>query len=148
MKSLFLLFFLLYLQPGLAQQTDPPDEVLLENLLHEFLEGASENDFEVHYNFWADDLIYTSATGERITKADILNGLSVSDEPDENRAAYSAEDIRINVYGETAVVAFRLIAEVPLNSGKTELMEFHNTGTFLKRDGKWQAVAWQATQIQ
>jgi len=148
MKSLFLLFFLLYLQPELVLHTDPPDEVFLENLLHEFLAGASMNDYEVHDNFWADDLIYTSATGERITKADILNGLSVSDEPDENSPAYSAEDIRINVYGETAVVAFRLIAEVPLNSDKTELMEFHNTGTFLKRDGKWQAVAWQATQIQ
>ena len=148
MKLLSLIFLLFYLISALALQTDPPDEVLLENLLHEFLAGASVNDYEVHDNFWADDLIYTSASGERISKPDILNGLSVGEEPVEHRPAYSAEDIRINVYEEAAVVAFRLIAEVPLDSGKADLLEFHNTGTFLKRDGKWQAVAWQATQIQ
>ncbi len=26
-------------------------------------------------------------------------------------------------------------------------MNYFNTGTFLKREGKWQAVAWQATII-
>ena len=30
-------------------------------------------------------------------------------------------------------------------AGKKTVNHYLNTGTFLKRDGKWQAVAWQAT---
>jgi hypothetical protein len=29
---------------------------------------------------------------------------------------------------------------------KTETTDYFNTGTFIKRDGKWQVVAWQATK--
>jgi hypothetical protein len=28
-----------------------------------------------------------------------------------------------------------------------QLTHYLNTGTFLKRDGKWQAVGWQATTV-
>jgi hypothetical protein len=28
-----------------------------------------------------------------------------------------------------------------------ETLEFLNTGTFLKRDGEWRAIAWQATRV-
>ena len=38
----------------------------------------------------------------------------------------------------TAVVAFRLVSEP---------QQYFNTGTFVKRGGRWQAVAWQATKI-
>jgi hypothetical protein len=71
-----------------------------------------------------------------------------SSEPDNPLPVYSAEEVQINLYGETAVVAFRLVAEVPLENGGTERLNFYNTGTFLKRDGEWRAVAWQATSIQ
>jgi len=40
-----------------------------------------------------------------------------------------------------AVINFRLVQH---NGGQTNY--FRNTGTFLKRKGKWQAVAWQATK--
>jgi hypothetical protein len=32
------------------------------------------------------------------------------------------------------------------NDGQRETACFRNTGTFLKRNGQWQAVAWQATK--
>jgi hypothetical protein len=44
-----------------------------------------------------------------------------------------------------AVVNFRLIAH-NTESGKPTTVYYRNTGTFLKRNGKWQAVAWQATK--
>jgi hypothetical protein len=43
-------------------------------------------------------------------------------------------------------VAFRLVGTTT-KDGKTEVSRYLNTGTFLKRDGKWQVVAWQATKI-
>ena len=58
--------------------------------------------------------------------------------------AYSAEDVQIQVYGDAAIVAFRMVA-TPVEGSETQ--EYLNTGTFMKRDGKWQVVAWQATII-
>jgi hypothetical protein len=31
--------------------------------------------------------------------------------------------------------------------GREELVEFLNTGTLAMREGRWQAVAWQATRV-
>jgi len=102
----------------------------------------------MHERFWAEDLIYTSALGRRRTKADVRRDVAKANsaQAGKEQANYSAEDIRIQQYGTTAIVAFKLVATTT-KDGKTETTHYLNTGTFLKRDGKWQAVAWQATKI-
>ena len=119
------------------------DEEQLANLLDEFLAAVAT--IEAHDRFWADDLIYTSSSGARTNKAEIMAGFENSAAADttEPGPAYAAEDVRINVYGTTAVVAFRLVATEPDESQTRYL----NTGTFLLRNGLWQVVAWQATKI-
>ncbi len=57
----------------------------------------------------------------------------------------AAADICIQRYRTTAIVAFRLVAAIWRE--KDGSRELPNTGTFLKRDGKWQAVGWQATKM-
>jgi hypothetical protein len=98
----------------------------------------------VHERFWSDELIYTRSAGVRTDKAEILAELRKGTDPSEPPTEYSAEDIRIRLYGDTAVVAFRLIGRV--GGDAPETLRFLNTGTFLKRDGEWRAVAWQATR--
>lgn len=137
---------LIFIPAALSAQTDVEKETLT-NLLHEFLEGASYNDAAIHDRFWAEDLIYTGSNGNRITKNVIMSG--VNESPDrslEPETWYSAEELQIRVYGETAIVAFRLVAEFSENPDQ-DRMDFYNTGTFLKRNGEWRAVAWQATRI-
>ncbi len=113
----------------------------------EFLEGASVNDYAIHDRFWAEDLIYTSSGGDRITKEDILSDLGKPAD-DDALAEYHAEEVDIRLYGDdTAVVAFKLVANIPLESGRFDTLNFYNTGTFIKRSEEWRAVAWQATQI-
>lgn len=138
---------LLMLVSGLHAQT-APDAADLTALLKEFLAGASRNDAAVHDRFWAEDLIYTSASGQRRSKADIMRGLrsAPARKADDAATTYSAEDIRIQQYGTTAIVAFRLVGTTK-KEGKTEVANYLNTGTFLKREGKWQVVAWQATKM-
>jgi Domain of unknown function (DUF4440) len=130
-----------------ARSSEPaPAAQELTSLLNQFLEGASRNDIATHERFWADDLIYTRSAGVRVGKADILESLrSGPPAPNEPPVAYSAEDIRIQQYGDTAVIAFRLVARTA--GEKTETMSFLNTGTFVRRDGEWRAVAWQATKV-
>jgi len=110
-------------------------------LLHEFMAGASVEDAAMHERFWADELIYTSSSGARFGKAEILAALASPGEP--SSAVYSAEDIDVRLHGEVAVVAFRLVAR---RAGQPP-EEFYNTGVFTSRGGAWRAVAWQATRI-
>lgn len=129
-----------------------PAAVELERSLTEFLAGASRNDPAVHEWFWADDLVYTSSSGRRMGKADILRDVRTAPKrvPDEPVTSYSAEEIRIRQYNDVAVVAFRLVARTTttaVTATPTEVRRFFNTGTFVQRGGKWQVVAWQATAI-
>ena len=118
----------------------------MTKLLNEFLEGASRNDAAMHDRFWAAEVIYTSALGERRGKAEIMSRIrAAASAPPDTKSNYSAEEIRIQQYGNTAIVAFRLVNRTE-KDGKTALETYLNTGTFLKRSGKWQAVAWQATR--
>jgi len=66
--------------------------------------------------------------------------------PEEGTAVYTAEDIRVQQYGDTAIVAFRLVATTD-KAGTKNVANYFNTGTFLKRNGKWQVIAWQATAL-
>ena len=151
MKISVLLLLGLFATLRAAEPTAAPDAPALTQLLREFLDGASRNDVATHERFWADELIYTRAIGQRLSKADILKEIKTESastpKPTEpERSTFSAEDIRVLQYGATAVVAFRLVGTTN-KAGKTETANYFNTGTFVKRDGKWQAVAWQATQI-
>ncbi|HEV2804579.1 MAG TPA: nuclear transport factor 2 family protein [Chthoniobacterales bacterium] len=148
MKRIFLFAILSMSISGLLRGQTAPDAPELTKLLHDFLAGASKNDIAMHDRFWADELVYTSALGRRKSKADIMRELGeetkATPKPEEGTAVYSAEDIRIQQYGDTAVVAFRLVATTDKGGAKT-VANYFNTGTFLKRNGKWQVIAWQAT---
>jgi ketosteroid isomerase-like protein len=125
-----------------------PDAAELTQLLKDFLAGASRNDVAVHERFWADDVIYTSSLGKRRGKTDILADVTKQSASGTREAqpTFSAEEIRIQQYGTTAILAFQLVATTT-KPDKTEVAHYLNTGTFLKRNGKWQVVAWQATKI-
>ena len=138
---------LLSIACGLRAQT-APDAGELTKLLQDFLAGAGRNDAAMHERFWADDLIYTASAGRRIGKADIMREVRAEGppKPGEETTIYTAEDIRIQQYGDTAIFAFRLVATSD-KAGAKKVTHYLNTGTFLKRDGKWQAVSWQATAM-
>jgi len=125
-----------------------PDAAELTKLLNDFLAGASRNDPAVHERFWADDLIYTRSAGRRVNKAEIMRDMRTAPapKPTDPKTIYTAEDIRIQQYGNTAIVAFRLVATTEVD-GTKQVANLLNSGTFLKRDGKWQVVNWQSTRM-
>lgn len=149
MKKFLAALLLLPFVFGLRAQT-APDAAELTKLLQDFLAGASKNDIAMHDRFWADELVYTSALGRRKGKADILRELraeaTATPKPEEGTTVYTAEDVRVQQYGDTAIVAFRLVATTDKGGTKT-VANYFNTGTFLKRNGKWQVIAWQATAL-
>lgn len=148
MKRLARSLIVLTLISGAAYGQSAPDAAELTKLLNDFLAGASRNDPAVHDRFWADDLIYTRSAGRRVTKADIMRDVrsAPAPKPDDPKTIYTAEDIRIQQYGDTAVVAFRLVSTTEI-SGAKHVANLLNSGTFVKRNGKWQVVNWQSTRM-
>jgi ketosteroid isomerase-like protein len=138
---------LLLLTSGALAQT-APDAAELTKLLNDFLAGASRNDAAIHDRFWADDLIYTRSAGRRVNKAEVMRDVrsAPAPQPTDPKTVYTAEDIRIQQYGDTAVVAFRLVATTE-TGGTKNVANLLNSGTFVKRDGKWQVVNWQSTRM-
>jgi hypothetical protein len=143
MKKLVSVTLLLLLATTVSAQT-APDAAELTKLLNDFLAGASRSDVTVHERFWADDLIYTRSAGRRVNKAEVMHDVRTTPapKPTDPKTIYTAEDIRIQQYGDTAVVAFRLVA----TTGK-DVANLLNSGTFVKRNGKWQVVNWQSTRM-
>lgn len=147
MRILSLAFLMLAVSIEVHAQTAPAaDELTL--LLKEFLAGASRNDAAIHDRFWAEDLIYTGSAGRRRGKSEVMRDVRSAPVPKPGDAStvYSAEDIRIQEYGNTAIVAFRLVGRTVKN-GTNGVSTYLNSGTFLKRNGKWQVVNWQSTKV-
>jgi len=117
-------------------------------LLTTFLTPAVNNTAAGHERFWADDLVYTSSAGKVMSKADIMKSFAEEPKAEPDKKAepgpvFTAEDVLVRPYGEMAALTFRLVEHDP--DGKVSY--FRNSGTFLLRHGKWQAITWQATRV-
>ena len=127
--------------PALAQD----DVADLTAMLQDFLANADQR--AAHERFWAEDLVYSSSSGLRFGKADIMQGFDSAEEEagsEPPSIVYSGEEVDVRLYDDTAVVAFKLVG-TPADG--SEPLYYYNTGTFLKREGEWKVVAWQATRI-
>ncbi len=143
MTRLTSLIALLVFSAGQVLASDAED---LAKMLDDFLAGTYTE--AAHAAFWADDLVYTSSAGLRFGKSDIMASFEEVEEdtalPD---TVYSAAETDIRVYGDTAIVAFKLVGEPTLGGESAAVEHYFNTGTFLRREGAWRVVAWQATRI-
>ena len=97
---------------SLSAKATPEDQKNIEAMLTKFL--AQNSQLKIHDEFWADDLVYTSSTGARFGKNEIINSFSqnaaqLNDSP----ITYSAENIDIRIYPQMAVLAFKLVANAP-----------------------------------
>lgn len=132
----------------LAQSAVASDVEDLTGMLQDFL--ANSDTASAHERFWADDLVYSSSAGLRFGKADIMSGFDSASEEESGTPpaiVYSGVDVDVRVYGDTAVVAFKLVGTPTDEGSEVDVMYYFNTGTFLKRDGVWKVVAWQATKV-
>ena len=116
----------------------------VEARLNWFLSGV--NDVEVHDQFWANDLIYTSSSGTRFGKSNIVDGMRNSAAPEEeNSAWYGAENVTVRSLGEAVVLTFELTLYESAESTEPT-QRYFNTGVLIKQDGSWRATDWQATK--
>jgi ketosteroid isomerase-like protein len=131
---------------GLAFSQNPSkDSETLTSMLRAFLDGAAKGDRAAFERFFADDVIYTRAVGAVLDRAAILKNVEPP-KPGEPSATYDAGEILIHQKGDVAVVNFRLVVHGN-EQGKPSDHYYRNTGTFLRQNGEWKVIAWQATPI-
>ncbi|MGB6483897.1 MAG: nuclear transport factor 2 family protein [Candidatus Acidiferrales bacterium] len=121
----------------------------LTAMLNQFMRDASSNNAAGFDRFFADDVIYTGSNSMVHTKTEIMRSLNAPKgaTATKNKETYSADHVVVHDFGNVAIVAFQLVARTEHPDGKIEISNYRNTGTFLWRNGRWQAVAWQATKI-
>lgn len=144
------LVVLLLALPSLAAPQHAGDAATKEKLtamLRQFLVDAAQGNVAGFETFFADDVIYTRSAGVVTNKAEILKNVAGMRPTAESKSVYSAEDVTVHDYGDTAIVAFQLVARTEHADGKIETGNYRNTGTFLRRNGRWQVVAWQSTKM-
>jgi hypothetical protein len=124
----------------------PASPVVIRELLSDFL--THNSDPARHEAFWADEVVYTSATGAVRTKPDLMAAVrrattGAAKKPAGPAPIYTAEDIVIRPYDGFAALTFRLVAR----SADGTVDTYRDSGTLIFRDGRWQVITWQATKI-
>jgi hypothetical protein len=135
--SLFLFIILIF---SCQKKTTDREQIL--SLLDQFLQHVDSK--EMHNRFWANDLVYTSSSGKRFGKPEIMSGFSANDSISTDKSTnpiYSAKDISLRIFDKTALLSFELVS-----TQKDTVMYFLNTGVFISESGEWQVINWQATK--
>lgn len=137
-------------KPDHAPNKNFPHEREIRKLLDEFAQAFAQVDTVVLKNLIADDYIHTNLTGEVLNKsqwlerakmrhADIRAGKFKIDH-------YSYDDIRIRIYGNTAVVTGQATT-TGRQEGKELKWELRFTNVWVKREGRWQRVAFHDSRV-
>jgi hypothetical protein len=127
--------------PAVAQRTNAEHEVLQVELA--WNHALEQGDVAALDRIWAEEFLDTSFDGTVTTKEEDLAFIASGD------LVYQSSKVRdlvIRVYGKSAVVKGHWTA-VGQFRGVDVSGEFRYTDVYVKREGRWQAVASQITRI-
>jgi ketosteroid isomerase-like protein len=102
----FALAFVLALAAWAQEAVQSPTARELTAMLRQFLSDASAGNLADFEHFFADDVIYTRSAGVVTNKAEILKNVGTLRPTAEGKTVYSAEDITVHEYGDTAIALF------------------------------------------
>jgi ketosteroid isomerase-like protein len=93
---------------------------------------------------YSNEFVYTSFDGELRSKA---QQLAFTRSRDLQLESGQSDDVRIRVYGNTAVMAGRFTAKGKFKGSAIEVRERY-TAVWIKKQGRWQLVAEQGNSIK
>lgn len=92
----------------------------------------------------ADDFIATSSRGEIRDRAKEIDDIKPL--PDYKMEAFNLDDSKVRIFVDTAIVTGRSTLQVAFR-GQSSTSVFRHTRVYVKRNGRWQAVAQQLTRM-
>jgi len=91
----------------------------------------------------ADDFLGVNPVGKDLTRADVIAQIT---SPEAQWESLRHEDIRVRVFGDCAVVTARSVVKAR-HQGREASGRFRYLRVWVRRQGRWQAVAAQSTSI-
>ena len=139
---LTILLILLGVFTAAAQTSKAEKEVLAVNKA--WADAQVKGDLEALDKLFAEEMIVTSGNGAlRDKKGELADA---KPHPDFKTYFFNTEDLRIKIYGKTAIVTGHAKWRTSFK-GKDSDNERRFTCVYVKRDGRWQMVALQVTRI-
>jgi len=128
--------FMAAAMPAFAQMTATPNqnesiEKTVLKLTQEWLEAEDRVDRAALNRIIADDFVGTGPKGTTVSKSDVIP----REGPGAHGLAISGQDIKVRVFGDTAIVTGRGVPKVQ------DHPELRITVVFVKRADRWQMVA-------
>jgi ketosteroid isomerase-like protein len=113
----------------------------LEDQVHA---AVVQGDVETFDRLFAEDFTHTSRDGKFRTRAEWMKGRV---QGKTNYVSFDVENQQIRIYGETAVVTGLSKPSWREPDGSLATGQFRFLRVWVMREGRWQAVAFQATRI-
>jgi len=126
--------------PASAQIATEAELNRLEDLRYDAMVGR---DAATLSQLFADEYVYQTLQGVTHTKTSYINVITSGDV---KINSYQRENSRVSFYGDTAVVMAVTHLDVAFKGEPRQLSLFY-TNVWVKRDGRWQLVARQSTQL-
>lgn len=135
--------FTLLPAPRIAAASVDRDVVAVENVDKEFNAALVAGDLNTLGRLYADTYVFTDPAGQVSSKSDVLSGLRTGAI---KVVSQVTADVRVDVYGDTAVETGRLTSKA-MRNGRDSGGSFRFTRVWVRHDGAWQTVAFQETRI-
>lgn len=137
-------------KPNHAPNENLQHEQEIKKLLDEFAQAFAQVDTAVLKSLIADDYVHTNLTGEVLNKAQWLERAKMR-RADISAGEfkidyYSYDDVRIRIYYNTAVVTGQATTS-GLREGKEFKWNLRFTNVWVKREGRWQRVAFHDSNV-
>jgi ketosteroid isomerase-like protein len=143
------------LVPAVRAADAPPvaeAERTIRQLEAQFARAVVEGDRAFYDRVLAEDFTHTSHAGVFKTRAQFMaedkSGAKEASPSGRTRYdAYDVDDLAIRVYGDTAVVTGRTTPRGRTALGQPITGQYRYLRVWVKRQGRWQAVAFEGTRI-
>jgi ketosteroid isomerase-like protein len=125
---------------------DTTSEAQIKRLEYTLTELLTKGDIQTYSGYLTEDYIRIAANGEISTKAQVLQSFSKMP-PGANNSQMYPHDLKVSVYGNTAIMHGILDIETKtgdITTKRTSLI----TKVFIKRDDKWYMATMQGTTVK
>jgi ketosteroid isomerase-like protein len=119
-------------------------EKAIAQLEKEWLSSLVTGDASIIERIESDDIIVTSPDGSIGHKADDLDGIKTKKL---TASSMDIEDMKVRVYGKTAVANFKFIGKGVKFADHDMSGEYRETDTWVMSGGKWQVVSSHFSKI-
>lgn len=126
--------------PAFAQVSTEAELNRLEDLRYQAMQAQ---DAKTMGELFGEEFVYQTLQGVTHSKASYINVITSGDV---RINSFRRENSRVRFYGDTAVVMAVTHLDVAFKGEPRQLSLFY-TNVWVKRDGRWQLVARQSTQL-